>query len=111
LEGMRLQELMKGNYKMMPYILAYIYKEPNPESVEQRAKKFLELDAGDAFSAYFFLTSTMVGYTKSLLSQQAQTTEPLSTKKQRKWPKKNKQQPSDGTTAYDRPAAESKQTT
>ena len=90
LEGLRLQELAKGNLKMMPYVLANIYKESEPGDTNTRAKQFLKLDFSDAYNAYFFLSSYVSGYTQNLLNQQSGTTEPHNTSKQRKKQAKTK---------------------
>jgi len=70
LESLRLSELANGNYKMMPYVLAYLYKEqPETMNINERAKLFMELDFEDAYAAYFFLSSSNNGFMRASLNQ------------------------------------------
>jgi hypothetical protein len=98
LEAFRLDELMKGNYKMLPYVLAHIYKEDNPVHYTKRAEVFMELDMADAYGAYFFLSSIEGGLRRSISNQAQATTEHPNTRKLLNWLKKMKLTASDGIT-------------
>ena len=98
LEGLRLDELMKGNYKMIPYVLSHIYKENNPASTEERATAFLKLDAKDAYAAYFFLSSIVIGLQSGSLNQPHKTTETPNIKGLLQWLKNPKCVASGGLT-------------
>ena len=80
IEALTIMDNTTHTHRAMPMVLAYLYEGEG--HVTDKANDFLDMDARDAASAFFFFANLGRGYTIHLLNQLREITVPQSTKPQ-----------------------------
>ena len=80
IEALTIMDNTTHIHRAMPMVLAYLYEGEG--HVTEKANEFLDMDARDAASAFFFFARLGRGYTTHLSNRLAEITERQNTKQQ-----------------------------